>query len=225
MEWSSSEPNQQPEHKANAVKQATPAIFLCEFIFVSFLVLVEKSIYHLCRLFQIVARRFDIINTTLDLARSRLDRIAKALDFCYSEARKDSNHRTLDAMLVAGDVTNDGYDEQFDAFAGVIKSSLKEETDLLAIVARNHDGYQGKSCRDKISAISGDDADYHVVIGGFHFSKLPLDDTLKAYAERLDSYDTDYYTCHCTGTEQYDFMRRYMKRLHYLSTGERVEIK
>ncbi len=99
----------------------------------------------------------------------RLDRIAKALDFCYSEARKDANHRTLDAMLVAGDVTNDGYDEQFNAFADVIESSLKEETDLLAIVAKNHDGYQGKSCRGKISAITGDDADYHVVIGGYHF--------------------------------------------------------
>ena len=99
----------------------------------------------------------------------RLNRIAKALDFCYGEAEKDSSHSTLDAMMVAGDVTNDGYDEQFNAFAGVIQSSLKEETDLLAIVAKNHDGYQGKSCRGKISAITGDDADFHVVIGGYHF--------------------------------------------------------
>ena len=63
-----------------------------------------------------------------------------------------------------------------------------------------------------------------VLIGGFHFSKLPLDDTLRGYAERLDGYDTTYYTCHCTGTEQFEFMRRYMKRLHYLSTGDRVEV-
>ena len=63
-----------------------------------------------------------------------------------------------------------------------------------------------------------------ILIGGFHFSKLPTSDRLREYAERLDGYDTTYYTCHCTGTEQYDFMRRYMERLHYLSAGDRVEI-
>lgn len=99
----------------------------------------------------------------------RRDRIAKALDFCYGEAEKDANHSTLDAVLVAGDVTNDGYDEQFASFEEVVQQSLRDETDLLAIVARNHDGYQGKKCRDKISKITGNDADYHVVIGGCHF--------------------------------------------------------
>ena len=63
-----------------------------------------------------------------------------------------------------------------------------------------------------------------VLIGGFHFSKLPLDDTLKDYAGRLDKYDTEYYTCHCTGTEQYEFMKESMGRLRYLSEGMTIEI-
>ena len=63
-----------------------------------------------------------------------------------------------------------------------------------------------------------------VLIGGFHFMKLPLDDTLTAYAKRLDSYDIDLYTCHCTGIEQFEAMRPYMRRLHYLSTGEKLEL-
>lgn len=63
-----------------------------------------------------------------------------------------------------------------------------------------------------------------VLVGGFHFSKLPLDDTLKGYAEYLGSYDTDYYTCHCTGTEQFSFMKKYMRRLNYLSAGESIII-
>ena len=29
-----------------------------------------------------------------------------------------------------------------------------------------------------------------VLIGGFHFSKLPLDDTLRTYAQYLDSFPT-----------------------------------
>lgn len=63
-----------------------------------------------------------------------------------------------------------------------------------------------------------------VLIGGFHFSKLPLDDTLKGYAKILDGYDTDFYTCHCTGVQQYEFMKKYMKRLQYISTGCMKEI-
>jgi 7,8-dihydropterin-6-yl-methyl-4-(beta-D-ribofuranosyl)aminobenzene 5'-phosphate synthase len=62
------------------------------------------------------------------------------------------------------------------------------------------------------------------LIGGFHFSKLPLDDTLKDYALFLDSLDTEFYTCHCTGTEQYQFMKKYMKRLSYLSAGQKIII-
>lgn len=60
-----------------------------------------------------------------------------------------------------------------------------------------------------------------ILVGGFHFSKLPLDDTLKEYAKYLDSFHTEYYTCHCTGTEQFAYMSKYMNRLHYLSTGQR----
>lgn len=63
-----------------------------------------------------------------------------------------------------------------------------------------------------------------VLIGGFHFSKLPLDSTLEKYAEILDSYRTVYYTCHCTGVEQYEFMRSIMKNLHYLSAGQVIVI-
>ena len=63
-----------------------------------------------------------------------------------------------------------------------------------------------------------------VLIGGFHFSKLPLDDALKSYAERLDEYDTSFYTCHCTGVSQYEFMKTYMKDLHYISAGSTIDI-
>lgn len=64
----------------------------------------------------------------------------------------------------------------------------------------------------------------HVLVGGFHFSKMPLDGTLTVAAKVLDAHATTYYTCHCTGTEQYKYMKQYMKNLHYLACGERVEV-
>ena len=63
-----------------------------------------------------------------------------------------------------------------------------------------------------------------VLVGGFHFSKLPLDATLADAARALDAIPTKYFTCHCTGTAQYEFMKSYMKDLHYLSCGESITI-
>ena len=61
-----------------------------------------------------------------------------------------------------------------------------------------------------------------VLVGGFHYSKLELDEKLKEYAAVLASHKTDYYTCHCTGLEQYNFMKKYMPQLSYLSCGQSI---
>ncbi len=63
-----------------------------------------------------------------------------------------------------------------------------------------------------------------VLIGGFHFSKLPLDEDLKDAARQLAAQNTDYYTCHCTGEEQIAFMKPYLPRLFSLSTGDVIEL-
>ncbi|MBP3592804.1 MAG: MBL fold metallo-hydrolase [Clostridia bacterium] len=63
-----------------------------------------------------------------------------------------------------------------------------------------------------------------VLIGGFHFSKLALDGALADAAKTLAAMDTDFYTCHCTGEEQYRFMKQYMPRLSYLGGGRSIEI-
>ena len=63
-----------------------------------------------------------------------------------------------------------------------------------------------------------------VLVGGFHLMNLPCDDILRGYAEQLDAFPVEYYTCHCTGQAQYDFMQPFMKRLHYLSAGQTIKI-
>lgn len=63
-----------------------------------------------------------------------------------------------------------------------------------------------------------------VLVGGFHLSKLDLGEKLKTCAEKLTAFDTEYFTCHCTGVEQYEFMKKYMNRLGYICTGDAIEI-
>lgn len=63
-----------------------------------------------------------------------------------------------------------------------------------------------------------------ILIGGFHFSKFPLDDNLLKTAVALDHLQTKYYTCHCTGVKQFQFMKKKMKNLYYLSAGESITL-
>lgn len=59
-----------------------------------------------------------------------------------------------------------------------------------------------------------------VLVGGFHFSKLALDEKLEEYSKILSAHKTSYYTCHCTGAEQFDFMKKIIPQLSYLHCGE-----
>ncbi len=63
-----------------------------------------------------------------------------------------------------------------------------------------------------------------VLVGGFHYSKYPLDDKLRSYAEKLNDYNTEFYTCHCTGIEQFEFMKNIIDKLTYISSGDIIEI-
>ena len=72
-----------------------------------------------------------------------------------------------------------------------------------------------------------------VLIGGFHFKSLELDGdnaeeskkVLNKSAKVLKTYKTKYYTCHCTGIPQYEYLKPIMgEQLDYLSTGMELEI-
>ena len=62
------------------------------------------------------------------------------------------------------------------------------------------------------------------LVGGFHYSKYSLDEKLRAYAEKLNEYKTKFYTCHCTGVEQFYFMKNHIDNLKYISSGDIIEI-
>ena len=65
-----------------------------------------------------------------------------------------------------------------------------------------------------------------VLVGGFHFKQLlPQDPRLELAAQRLKKIPCQYYTCHCTGEVQYDYLKTQLgDQLHYLSTGDVLEL-
>ncbi len=67
-----------------------------------------------------------------------------------------------------------------------------------------------------------------VLVGGFHFkSLLPENEDDRTFllgaAEQLSLAPTNYYTCHCTGSEPFAFLReRLPQKMHYLACGDSV---
>lgn len=99
------------------------------------------------------------------------ERIGKMMSLAYSVADADPSYQNVDALLIAGDLTNDGTKTEFDKFSGAVRNALREGTQFLGVVAKNHDGYKmiRKEMRAYYSSVTGNDADFHSVIGGYHF--------------------------------------------------------
>ena len=100
-----------------------------------------------------------------------LRRIGKMLALGYEIADADKNHPTLDAVLICGDLTNDGTKTEFDRFWAAVDGAKRADTRFLGVVAKNHDGYEmsRQEMRGYYESLTGNQADFHVVIGGYHF--------------------------------------------------------
>jgi hypothetical protein len=101
-------------------------------------------------------------------------RIQKMLRLGYAVADADPAHPALDAVLIAGDLTDDGRKDQFNAFTAALNSELREGTRFLGVTAKSHDG--GTMRRGEVhayyTALTGNSPDFHTVIGGYHFIGL-----------------------------------------------------
>ena len=99
------------------------------------------------------------------------ERIGKMMNIAYREAAKDASHKNVDALMICGDLTNDGTKTEFDKFWNAVSGSLKGNTQFLGVVAKNHDGYEmsRKDMRGYYTSLTGNEPDFHTVIGGYHF--------------------------------------------------------
>ncbi|MBR0510338.1 MAG: metallophosphoesterase [Clostridia bacterium] len=99
------------------------------------------------------------------------ERIGKMMALAYADAQSCDAYPGIDALLIAGDLTNDGTKTEFDKFWAAVDGALKDDTQFLGVVAKNHDGYKmnRKELRQYYTSLTGNDADFHVVIGGYHF--------------------------------------------------------
>ncbi len=107
-------------------------------------------------------------------------RITKMMKSAYAYSDKDSDYNSVDAVVFSGDITDDGTFTAFSAFTATTNAVLRDETTRLGVVAKAHDGgTYGTKSLEIFSSLTGQDTDFHVVIGGYHFigiSRSPSDE-------------------------------------------------
>lgn len=98
-------------------------------------------------------------------------RLKKAVDLSFTFDDKFS--KNLDAFLIAGDITDKGRKEEFDAFKLIYDYATEKGTQILCIVAKGHDSISmGKKSLSYYKALTNQPADFHKIIGGYHFIGL-----------------------------------------------------
>ena len=104
-------------------------------------------------------------------------RFGKAMDSAYKYA-KSQDYKKIDAVLVAGDMTNYGYESEMVAFKAALQKNVKKETQAL-LVTGNHEFFLQKDEPEVIERwekIFERDLNTHDVINGYHFINLSLSD-------------------------------------------------
>ena len=96
------------------------------------------------------------------------DRIGAMLSQAYALADGDSVYSNLDALLMAGDLTHHGTREEFEKYWRAVSGAKRDDTALLAVVAKNHDGWDmsRKEMRGLFSDLTGETPDFHKTVCG-----------------------------------------------------------
>ena len=109
-----------------------------------------------------VASDLHITATSNDSAK----RFEKLFRTAYAYAESDESYKSLDAVVLVGDLTNYGRKNEFLAVNTVISRCKKDETQIISVMG-NHELYEGGA---SVYLENMDDSlDKHIVINGIHF--------------------------------------------------------
>ena len=119
-----------------------------------------------------------------DFGDTGTKRISAMLKTAYAISDADADYNKLDAVVFSGDITDNGHRKSFYTFAAITNNEIREGTERLAVVSKAHDGYtfQNKSL-NVYSSLTGQETDFHRVIGGYHFIGISRSTTLKHYTK------------------------------------------
>lgn len=104
------------------------------------------------------------------------NRFGDAMNAAYAYA-ESQEYQNLDALLVAGDMTNYGYENELKAFKKGLETFVKEDTTTLLIMG-NHEYFKesGDHVIERWERVLEREMNTHEVVNGYHFINLSLSD-------------------------------------------------
>ena len=98
-------------------------------------------------------------------------RVEKMIKLGYEIAENDEEYNKLDAVLMAGDVSDSGTKMGLSSFKAAQDAVLKGDTKALSVIAKSHDSSSmgNAAAGEYFTSITGQSTDFHEVINGFHF--------------------------------------------------------
>ena len=106
-------------------------------------------------------------------------RIEQMIKLGYEIAENDEEYKKLDAVLMAGDLTDGGTKMSFASFKAAQDAVLKDGTKALSVIAKSHDSSSmgNTAAGEYYTSITGQPTDFHEVINGFHFIGISVSAT------------------------------------------------
>ncbi len=109
----------------------------------------------------------------LTMGDTQSTRLEKMIKLGYDIAEKDDEYKKLDAVLMAGDLTDDGTKLGFASYKAAADAVLQDGTEFLSVVAKSHDSSSmDVKALEYFTQVTGQETDFHRVINGFHFIGL-----------------------------------------------------
>ena len=108
-----------------------------------------------------------------DIGSPGYNRLKEVIDYSLDFAEKDNHYNKIDTFFIAGDITNKGSKEEFDAFKEIYDYAADKGAKFLCTVAKGHDSItMGKKSLEYYKSLTNQETDFHRVIGGYHFIGL-----------------------------------------------------
>lgn len=110
------------------------------------------------------------------------ERLKKAIDYSLAFSGRAERYKKIDMFFIAGDITNKGKKEEFDAFKELYDYGTKKGLAFLCTVAKGHDSITlGKKSLEYYKTLTNQETDFHRVIGGYHFIGVSTSKSKKHY--------------------------------------------
>ena len=87
----------------------------------------------------------------------------EVIDYSLDFAVKDEHYNKIDTFFIAGDITNKGSKEEFDAFKEIYDYAADKGAKFLCTVAKGHDSItMGKKSLEYYKSLTNQETDFHI---------------------------------------------------------------